>query len=186
MIADMVNAAIDGHRLLPGRGPADLPPGDQKAAMLPSSRIGSNDWASTAGRHISRFDKGCVTWLASVGPSQACSVWVKLQAYNGVLPTVCGDGLHGCLQQRAIVTGPAEIDRLMRARLALLPCRSPSRPFRMLSSPICPRSGSESGCSGDTRLSHDNSRSCASCHDFRYNGATRVKHDADWTAQNFR
>jgi cytochrome c peroxidase len=30
---------------------------------------------------------------------------------------------------------------------------------------------------GDPRLSHDNSRSCASCHDLRTNGASRKSHD---------
>jgi cytochrome c peroxidase len=30
---------------------------------------------------------------------------------------------------------------------------------------------------GDPRLSHDNSRSCASCHDLRTNGASTVRHD---------
>jgi cytochrome c peroxidase len=30
---------------------------------------------------------------------------------------------------------------------------------------------------GDPRLSHDNSRSCASCHDLRTNGATKNSHD---------
>jgi cytochrome c peroxidase len=30
---------------------------------------------------------------------------------------------------------------------------------------------------GDTRLSHDNSRSCATCHDLRTNGASTARHD---------
>ena len=55
--------------------------------------------------------------------------------------------------------------------------KSPSPPFPSLDRSTPRRSGLASVCSADPRLSRDNSRSCASCHDLSTNGASKESHD---------